>query len=175
MSYRIADNFLALHLGLLSRFRAEIERGLGPSILPVLLAGLDDFMGPRWEEMFRAHLRLLAAAGRFGPEIVAVGPWWSRDGQVEIDAVALAGRSRTPVLVGEAKWSSHVDGAALTATLRRHAAQLPGADPDTVRPVICARARITGAPPDALTVTAVDIMSGDQTGILESQAGVLEG
>ena len=162
VSYRIADNFLALHLGLLSRFRAEIERGLGPSIMPVLLAGLDDFMGPRWEEMFRSHLRLLAAAGQLDPEIVAVGPWWSSDGQVEIDAVALAGRSRIPVLVGEAKWSARVDGAALTARLRRQAAHLPGADPDTVLPVICARSGITGAPLDVLTVTAADIMSGDQ-------------
>ncbi|MGH3942699.1 MAG: ATP-binding protein [Pseudonocardiaceae bacterium] len=163
VSYRIVDNFLALYLGLLSRFRAEIERGLGPSILPVLLIGLDDFMGPRWEEMFRSHLRRLAAAGRLGPEIVAVGPWWSSDGQVEIDAVALAGRSRTPVLVGEAKWSQHVDGTALTAKLRRQAAQLPKADPDTIRLVICARTGITGAPPDALTVTAADIMSPDES------------
>lgn len=116
--------------------------------------------------MFRSHLRLLAAAGQLGPEIVAVGPWWSTDGQVEIDAVALAGRSRTPVLVGEAKWSRQVDGAALTARLRRHAVHLPGADPDTIRPVICARTDITGAPPDALAVTAADIMSADPIGAL---------
>lgn len=65
-SYRIVDNFLAFYLGLLARHRGEIERGLGPSILPVLLAGLDDHMGPRWEEMFRAHLRRLAAGGALG-------------------------------------------------------------------------------------------------------------
>ena len=52
-SYRIADNFLAFYLQVLSRYRSEIERGLGDSILPVLSDSLDDFMGPRWEEMFR--------------------------------------------------------------------------------------------------------------------------
>lgn len=158
--YRIGDNFLALHLGLLARYRTEIERGLGASIMPVLMSGLDDFMGPRWEEMFRAHLRRLAAAGSLGPEIVAVGSWWSNDGQTEIDAVALAGRSRVPVLVGEAKWGRQVDGAALVAQLRRRVAHVPGADPGTVRPVVCARTKVTACPPDALAVTAAQIMAG---------------
>jgi AAA+ ATPase superfamily predicted ATPase len=39
--YRIADNFLAFYLGVLSRFRAEIERGLGKALLPVLVDSLD--------------------------------------------------------------------------------------------------------------------------------------
>src|SRR5262249_12100540 len=46
--YRIADNFLAFYLQVVSRFRGEIERGLGESILPVLVSCLDDFMGLRW-------------------------------------------------------------------------------------------------------------------------------
>jgi AAA+ ATPase superfamily predicted ATPase len=40
--YRIIDNFLAFYLGVISPYRAEIERGLGDSILPVFLASLDD-------------------------------------------------------------------------------------------------------------------------------------
>ncbi|MDN5932934.1 MAG: hypothetical protein L0I24_18025 [Pseudonocardia sp.] len=159
-TYRIADNFLALHLGVLSRYRAEIERGLGSSILPVLVAGLDDFMGHRWEEMFRSHLRRLAAAGQLGPDVVAIGPWWSGDGQNEIDAVALAGRSRTPVLVGEAKWARRVDGARLTAQLRRRASGLPGADPDEIHTAVCARSAVSDVPPGTLAVTAAEIMTG---------------
>lgn len=51
-SYRIADNFLAFWLGVVSRYRTEIDRGLGKNILRVLMSDLDDFMGPRWEEAF---------------------------------------------------------------------------------------------------------------------------
>ncbi|MGQ0573825.1 MAG: ATP-binding protein [Pseudonocardia sp.] len=157
-SYRIVDNFLAFYLGLLTRHRGEIERGLGPSILPVLLAGLDDHMGPRWEEMFRQHLRRLAVAGTLAPDVVAIGPWWSSDSQTEIDAVALAGRSRTPVLVGEAKWARNVDGAALAIRLRRRAERVPGADADRIGLAVCARSTVSGAPDGTVTVTAADVM-----------------
>lgn len=158
-SYRIIDNFLAFYLGVLTRYRAEIDRGLGPTIQPVVMAALDDFMGARWEEMFRAHLRRLATAGGLGPEVVAVGPWWSGDAHSEIDAVVLAGRSRNPVLVGEAKWARTVDGGLLANRLRRLAIGVRGADPDRIRTAVCARSAVTGAPPGTLTVTAADVMS----------------
>src|SRR5581483_11813249 len=73
--YRIADNFLAFWLGLVDRHRAQIDLGLGPSILPVLLRELDDHLGPIWEEAFLLHLRRLAAEGALGDEIVAIGPF----------------------------------------------------------------------------------------------------
>jgi hypothetical protein len=63
----------------LSRFRAETERGLGDSILTVLTQTLDDHLGPRWEDMLRQHVRPLAAAGELGKGIVGVGGWWSDD------------------------------------------------------------------------------------------------
>ena len=40
--YRIADNFLAFWLGVLDRYRAEIDGGLGDTIVPVLMRGLDE-------------------------------------------------------------------------------------------------------------------------------------
>lgn len=79
--YRLADNYLAFYLAVLTRFRVEIDRGLGESILPVLLASLDDHLGMPWEEAFRQHLRRLAAASGLAPDVVAVGPWWSDDGR----------------------------------------------------------------------------------------------
>lgn len=91
VSYRIADSFLASYLGTLTRFRAEIERGLGSSILPVLMRSLDDHQGPGWEEALRPHVRRLAADGQLGDDIVGVGGWWSDDGTHEVDVVAVAG------------------------------------------------------------------------------------
>jgi uncharacterized protein len=154
--YRIADNFLAFWLGLLDRYRPEIERGLGDSILPVLLGSLDGHMGGPWEEAFRDHLRRLAASGDLGPEIVAIGPFWTAaEDPAEIDAVALAGRSREAVLLGEAKWGRRVDGNRLRAELERKAAVLPrlAAEP---RFAIGARERIDGAA-GVLAVTAADV------------------
>jgi AAA+ ATPase superfamily predicted ATPase len=154
--YRIADNFLAFYLGVLSRYRGEIERGLGSSILPVLMESLDDHMGPVWEQTFRDHLRRLAAQGRLGEGIVAVGPWWTPDGQFEIDALALAGRSRRPVLAGEAKWARREDARRVVRDLALKAARLVD-DPDSLRYAVCAREEVVLAPEGTLVVTAADV------------------
>lgn len=154
--YRIADNFLAFWLGLLDRYRPEIERGLGESILPVLLDSLDDHMGGPWEAAFRHHLRRLAAAGELGDGIVSVGPFWTSAGDpTEIDAVALAGRAREAVLLGEAKWAKRVSAPSLRAELERKAAALPrlAAKP---RYAICAREQVDNAA-GVLAVTAEEI------------------
>jgi AAA+ ATPase superfamily predicted ATPase len=161
--YRVADNFLAFYLQVVSRFRGEIERGLGASILPVLISCLDDFMGPRWEEMFRAHLRRLAVAGTLGEGIVAIGPWWNDTSDAEIYALALAGRSRHPILAGEAKWARSIDAQRHLEALRRKAAKLPGANPDDLAYALCAREHVATAPPDLRTFTATDIMTPDLT------------
>jgi AAA+ ATPase superfamily predicted ATPase len=155
-TYRIADNFLAFWLGLLDRYRPEIERGLGKSILPVLLGSVDDRMGGPWEEAFRDHLRRIAAAGELGPGVVAIGPFWTAASDpAEIDAVALAGRGREAVLIGEAKWARRVDGSRLRAGLERKAESLPilAANP---RYAICARERVDNAG-DMMAITAADI------------------
>jgi AAA+ ATPase superfamily predicted ATPase len=154
--YRIADNFLAFWLGLLDRYRPEIERGLGESILPVLLDSLDDHMGGPWEAAFRHHLRRLASAGELGEGIVSVGPFWtSAADPTEIDAVALAGRAREAVLLGEAKWAKRVSAPPLRAELERKAAALPrlAAEPHYA---ICAREQVDNAA-GALAITAEEI------------------
>lgn len=156
--YRVADNFLAFWLGVLARHRTQVDLGLGRTILPVLVKQLDDFMGPRWEEAFRLHLRRLADAGQIGEEIVAIGPYWTSSGGVddtEIDAVALAGVSREAVLVGEAKWARRVDGRRLRARLVEKARALPKVRPD-LRFAVAARETVDNAD-DLLAVTAADI------------------
>ncbi|MGH9070103.1 MAG: ATP-binding protein, partial [Acidimicrobiales bacterium] len=154
VSYRVMDNFLAFWLRLVDPYRAEIDRGLGSSILPVLIKSLDDFMGDRWEEAFREHLRRLASSGELG-DVVAVGSFWS-GGADEIDAVCLAGRERAAVLVGEAKWTRQVQAPALESALARKAAALPSVR-HPLRMALCARDAVVGAAPGTLTVTAADV------------------
>jgi hypothetical protein len=155
-TYRIADNYLAFWLGRVEQHRSPIERGLGEPVARLLEAGLDDAMGAPWEEAFRRHLVRAVTSGALPEDIVAVGPWWNADSSVEIDAVGLAGRARTPVLLGEAKWARSRDAVALVRILERKAAALPGV---TGTPIlaVCAREELLNAPAGVVTVTAADI------------------
>lgn len=153
--YRIADNFLAFWLGLLDRHRSAIGRGLGKQILPVLSEQLNDHMGGRWESAFREHLVRLAASGDLGAEIVDIGRWWQDSPPAEIDAVALAGRSREAVLLGEAKWSPRANGQALRAGLEQKASFLPKVARHPIY-AACARKQIDQAE-GLLPITAADI------------------
>ena len=158
VTYRVADPFLGFSLGVLDRFRSEIDRGLGEAVLPSLLASLDDHLGAPWEEAVRDHLRLLAGRGEMGEDVVAIGPWWSDASDAEVDAVVLAGRSRRPVAVMEAKWAREVDVRRLAERLRRRAAAIPGVDdPDDLTVVVAARERLTHLPPDVRGLTAQDV------------------
>lgn len=156
--YRLADEFLAFYLGPLSRYQPEIERGLGDSIADALLDHLDDYMGRAYEDAFRQHLRRLANQGALGPKVVAIGPWWTRDGNDQIDAIVLAEREkkRVPVLAGECKWGKRVDAARIKAGLIRKAASLT-AESEQLRYCVCARDEFVNADADTLTVTAGDI------------------
>ena len=156
--YRITDNYLAFYLGTLTRFRAEIERGLGKSIIRPLAAWLDEHMGPVFEEAFREHLRRMANAGDLGEDIVAVGSWWSDDSQQEIDAVVLAqqGLTRLPVLAGESKWRTTVDARSIKAGLVRKAAVLTE-NAEGLRYAVCARDTVDRPDDDTLAVTARNI------------------
>lgn len=162
--YRLADPFLAFALGPLDPYRGEIERGLGPVVMPVILDRLDAHMGRWWEEAVRRHLRRLARQGVLGDGVVAVGPWW-REGPapVELDAVVLSGLRRTPTLVAEAKWARRVDARRLVRDLARHAAALPGLTdpPSDLRFAVAARERVDHADDDLLAITAADVFSTD--------------
>jgi AAA+ ATPase superfamily predicted ATPase len=158
--YRIADNFLAFWLGILGRYRTQIELGLGRTILSVLLRELDQHMGPLWEEAFRLHLRRLAERGELGDDVVAIGPFWTADerDQHEIDAVVLAGRERAATLVGEAKWARRVDGNRLHWELEQKARALPRTRAG-LRYAIAARDVVAGDDGATLKLTAGDIFA----------------
>jgi AAA+ ATPase superfamily predicted ATPase len=154
--YRIADNFLAFHLGLVTRYRAEIERGLGDSILNVMLSSLDDHLGHIWEDTVLRYVRRECASGWLAADVVAVGPWWTSEGQDEIDILALSGRSRTPVLAGEVKWAQSVDAPRLVADLRRKAASTT-ADVTSLRYLVAARTEVRSPDPSTVAITAAEV------------------
>lgn len=154
-TYRIADNFLAFWLGVLDRHRSAIGRGLGKQVAPVLARELDDHMGDRWEAAFRDHLARLGADGALGADIVDIGRWWRDSPPVEIDAVALAGRRREAVLVGEAKWARRVDARPLVRELEGKARALPTRGPE-LEFAVAARERVDNAE-GVLAVTAAEV------------------
>jgi len=160
-TYRIVDPFVRFYLGTVSKYRTEIERGLGASILPVLRQAIDDHMGDVWEEAFRGEIRRRAAAGTLpvSGEVVAVGPWWDATSHNEIDALVLVGRSGTPVLAGEAKWSSVEDAAALVSDLRRKVERGLHLEPDDLRYAVCARSNLRRVEAGVLALTAADLFA----------------
>lgn len=119
---------------------------------------LDDHMGQRWEEAFRAHLRRMAGSEELGPDIVRIGAFWSDSPPVEIDAVALGGRGERAVLVGEAKWSRNVDGRHVVRELQQKASALPLVAPE-LRYAACAREQVGRVPDGTLALTAADIFA----------------
>ncbi len=97
--YRIAANFLAFWFRFVYPHRGEIERGLGEEVVrSIIRPGLDDHMGPAFEELARDYVRVKSAEGSL-PASTRVGAWWTADGQAEVDVVALRGKE--VVLAGE--------------------------------------------------------------------------
>lgn len=163
-AYAITDNLLAFLLGPFDRYRGEIERGGGDAVLPIVMAGLNETIGPRWEDAMRWHLRRLVREAAGGDGVLGsgahtVGPWW-RDGEGggELDAVVLGGRDRHPLVLAEAKWAGTVGARRIEAELLRKAA-LVGAGPE-VRLAIAARDHVVGAAPRTICFTAADIFTG---------------
>jgi hypothetical protein len=150
-TYRIVDNFLAFWFRFVYPNRGEIERGLGSEVVRRLIVPrLDEHVGPVFEEICRDYVRIQAAAGRF-EGITRVGSWWTKDGQAEIDVVAMSGRD--VVLAGEAKWARTVDRRVL-AHLAANAERLPRRSAD-MRFALFARAGFRGVEMDeAHLVTA---------------------
>ncbi len=74
--------------------------------------------------------------------------------------MALAGRARRPVLVGEATWTRSVDGRRLATALAEKARALPAGPHEGLRRVVCARSEVRDAPDDVLALTATDLFPG---------------
>jgi AAA+ ATPase superfamily predicted ATPase len=127
--YRIADPYLRFYLAFLKRGLPLVERGRGDLALLSIERSWQSWRGTAVEPVVReALLRLLPGLGL--PEVTAVGGWWTRSNNVEIDLVGMD--SGTGVaLAGSIKWhESRSFDRADYASLLRDVVSLPGAKDD---------------------------------------------
>lgn len=131
--YIVADPHLRFWLALLGPYLSEIERGRGDLVLARIASAWTTWRGRAVEPVVREALRRLPA-GRLPEGTAAVGGYWTRTNDPEID---LVGADRAPIakritLVGSIKWLERrpFDIHDL-AQLGSHRARMPGADETT--------------------------------------------
>lgn len=131
--YRIADSYLRFWLAFLQRAIPLVERGRGDVALERIERSWTSWRGRAVEPLVReALLRLLPDEN--WPETEAVGGWWNRQNNPEID---LIGADREPVarnvhFVGSVKWLENQPfGEHEYEALVRAKLAVPGAEPGT--------------------------------------------
>jgi hypothetical protein len=128
--YRVADPSLRFYLAV-GRAAHELSRRGRPAAAGTLIdRRWASWRGRAVEPVIREALSL-AAADLPWPEAAAVGGWWNRAFDPEID---LVGADRAPVATrlwyaGSVKWLDHPFGRRDLAALQRGAPRVPGFDP----------------------------------------------
>ena len=131
--YRFADPYLRFWLALLDRGIPLVERGRGDVVLRRIERSWTSWRGRAVEPVIREALVRLLPDDHW-PEIEAVGGWWNRQNNPEID---LVGADRTPVarkvhFLGSVKWLENQPfGRHEYAGLVRDMLAVPGADAET--------------------------------------------
>lgn len=106
--YRIVDPYLRFWLQFIEPNLGEIERGLGPSIVPRIVGAFPEYRGHAIEPIVRQAIERLAIAGDTTFDGArAVGSYWDRDGRVQVDLIG-ADRVDPPAgriaFTGTIKW-----------------------------------------------------------------------
>lgn len=123
-TFTLTDPYFRFWFRFIEPNRATIDRGFGEQLVDdVILPGLDDHMGPVFEDIARAFAVELVTQGEL--RALDVGSWWSTDGRHEIDIVGM-GRQQ-PTFIGTVKWRRAPLGCDVYANLADHARAL-GAD-----------------------------------------------
>ncbi|THA70381.1 ATP-binding protein [Streptomyces sp. A0958] len=131
--YRIADPYLRFWLAFLRRGIPLIERGRGDLALERIERSWTTWRGRAVEPVVRESLLRLLPDERW-PRTEAVGGWWNRQNNPEID---LIGADREPVagqvdFIGSVKWLESLPfGRREYDALVRDMLAVPGAGPDT--------------------------------------------
>ncbi|WP_250290465.1 ATP-binding protein [Frankia sp. CiP1_Cm_nod1] len=140
--YRIADSNLRLYLGVLRSAHEQARRGRPEAAFRLVQRRWSAWRGKAVEPLVRQSLELAATAGLLPwPDVEAVGGWWNRRFDPEVD---LVGADRSPVakrihFAGSIKWlASPFDDHDL-AELTRSAAEIPGFTPGDTGLIIVSR------------------------------------
>jgi uncharacterized protein len=128
--YRVADTSLRFYLAIGRAAHELSRRGRAPVAATLIDRRWASWRGRAVEPVIQDALSL-AAPGLPWPEAAAVGGWWNRAFDPEID---LIGADRAPVATklwyaGSVKWLEHPFGSRDLAALQRGAPQVPGFDP----------------------------------------------
>ncbi len=129
--YRIADTSLRFYLAMGRSAHELSRRGRAAAAAELINRRWASWRGRAVEPTIQEALSL-AAADLPWPEATAVGGWWNRAFDPEID---LIGADRAPVArklwyAGSVKWLDRPFGAPDLAVLQRNAPQVPGFDPE---------------------------------------------
>ena len=127
--YRVADPSLRFYLAVGRAAHELSRRGRAAAAGTLISRRWASWRGRAVEPVIREAL-ILAAADLPWPDAMAVGGWWNRAFDPEID---LIGADRVPVATklwyaGSVKWLDHPFGRRDLAALQRGAAQVPGFD-----------------------------------------------
>jgi AAA+ ATPase superfamily predicted ATPase len=137
--YRIADSNLRLYLAVLRQAEAQVRRGRPDAAYRLIERRWTAWRGKAVEPLIREALELAAAAGTLPwPDAQAVGGWWNRQFNPEID---LVGADHSPVatrihFTGSIKWLGTPFDQHDLATHHAAAAQIPGHTPGSTGTVI---------------------------------------
>lgn len=137
--YVIADNYLAFWFRFVLPNRSALEQRQADYVWRAKVAPLlDDYMGPRFEELCRQFIRM--RPDRWTHQPGELGVWWRAD--EELDIVGHDGGVVT--LAAEVKWTHDRVGLDVLRTLERRTAMLPNVA-DDCQLVLFSRAGFTPA------------------------------
>ncbi len=163
--HRVADPSLRLYLAMLREAQDLSRRGRPGAAFELVRRRWTSWRGRAVEPLVRSALELACADGSLPfPDVHAVGGWWNRQFDPEID---LVGADRGPVarridFVGSVKWLATPFDRHDLAALARSAGAVPGHEPGrTASVVVSLSGVVPGLGPEAVDVlwTADDIVA----------------
>lgn len=130
--YRVADPYLRFYLAFLRKGLPLVERGRGDLVLASIDRSWGPWRGRAVEPVIREALLRISPDLGF-PEVAAIGAWWNRQHNPEIDIVAKSSARGAPIaFAGSVKWhETRGFGRREHADLIRDVRHVPGVDDET--------------------------------------------